>query len=203
MRNEAAIADRRNMRNLWLISYSDFTTILMIFFLATYGYTYLAKAALLKKQPQPYAENEFSARIDEMKEKLGNQIVVQDDVDKMVLLLGDKILFSSGSSELSAEAISTLEDLADSIKLTEGDVIVGGHTDDVPIKGRRFKSNWELSTARAFSVIKALTHGGIPPERLAAWGYGEYRPVVPNTNAENRNRNRRIEVVILKKKPKR
>jgi len=195
-----ALGERRTPRQLWLISYSDFMTILMIFFLAMYGYTYLAKVNLLKSNPQKYARTEFSARMNEMKQKLGKQLVVKEDVDKVTLQLSDKILFASGSAALNREAIPTLEDLAKSVKLMEGEVIVSGHTDDVPVVGGRFKSNWELSAARAFSVIQALTKAGLSPQRLAAWGFGENRPVVPNTSAENRAENRRIEVIILKKK---
>jgi chemotaxis protein MotB len=111
-------------------------------------------------------------------------------------------LFASGSATLSEDARTTLEELANSIKLTEGDVIIEGHTDNAPILGRRYKSNWELSAARAFSVINALSDRGIEPRRLAAWGFGENRPVAPNDGAVNMAKNRRIEIVILKKKAK-
>lgn len=202
MPSRSALGERRAPRQLWLISYADFMTILMIFFLAMYGYTYLAKAALLKKHSQEFSESKFSGRIDEMKEKLGKQLTIQNDVDKVVLQLEEKILFASGKAALRAEAFQTLEELSNSIKLIDGDVIVSGHTDDIPVAGGRFKSNWELSAARAFSVIEALAKAGLPPQRLAAWGFGENRPVVPNISEENRAQNRRIEIVILKKKQK-
>lgn len=198
----AVSSERRSSRQLWLISYSDFMTILMIFFLAMYGYTYLAKASLLKAQKNRLNYEEFSGQIEKMEKTLGDQIKVQDHVDKVVVQLNDAILFPSGSASLSAAAAPALEELANSIKLIDGEVIVQGHTDDVPIRGGRFKSNWELSSARAFSVISALTEQGVPPERLAAWGFGENRPIAGNLTAEGRGQNRRIEVVILKKKPR-
>ncbi|HSH70991.1 MAG TPA: OmpA family protein, partial [Deferrisomatales bacterium] len=79
--------------------------------------------------------------------------------------------------------------------------LVEGHTDDVPIRGvlaQRFPTNWELSAARALSVVRFLQEvGGVDPARLAAAGYGEYRPAVPNDSAENRARNRRIELKLV------
>jgi len=73
---------------------------------------------------------------------------------------------------------------------------VEGHTDNLPIHTERFHSNWELSAARAISVIKYLHQNGIPQERLSALGYGEYRPVAPNDTPEHRSLNRRIEILI-------
>lgn len=198
----APVERRSSNRQLWLISYSDFMTILMIFFLAMYGYTYLAKMSLLKAQKNQINYAEFAGRVQDMQKKIGGQIKVQDNVDKVIVQLSDKVLFPSGSAVLSPESVSTLEELAKSIKLIEGEVIVQGHTDNVPVRSARIKSNWELSSARAFSVIAALTQQGVPPERLAAWGFGENRPLAENTTAEGRAENRRIEVVILKKKPK-
>lgn len=195
----SSVVEKRGSRHIWLISYADFMTILMIFFLAMYGYTYLAKETLMKQQAQ-YSATDFSTQIDSMKEKLGKQLKVQEDIDKVVLQLDDKILFASGRADLSGAAAATLDDLAKSVKLMNGDVIVQGHTDNVPIVSKKYRSNWELSAARSFSVIDALKARGVPVERLAAWGFGENRPVVENDTFEHRSQNRRIDIVILKKK---
>jgi chemotaxis protein MotB len=196
----ASVREKRSSRHIWLISYADFMTILMIFFLAMYGYTYMAKQALIKRQPR-FSDRDFTNQISDMKQKLGSQLKVLEDVDKVVLEVSDQILFSSGHAELNPSAGATLDDLAKSVKLMNGDVIVQGHTDDVPVVGGRYKSNWELSAARSFSVIDALTARGVPVKRLSAWGFGENRPMVANDSDEHRALNRRIEVVILKKKP--
>jgi chemotaxis protein MotB len=75
---------------------------------------------------------------------------------------------------------------------------IEGHTDDVPISTREFRSNWELSTARAATVIRFLTERvGFDPRRLSAAGYGEFHPRVANDTPENRARNRRVDIVIL------
>jgi chemotaxis protein MotB len=175
-------------------------TILMIFFLAMYGYTYLAKAALIKSQRYKKPVTDFGLMVHGMQQKLGDQIRLENESDKVVVRLGEKILFPSGSAQLNKEAAQTLADLANSIKLVDGDVVVQGHTDNVPIAGGQFKSNWELSAARAFSVIEALKANGVEAQRLAAWGFGENRPIAGNDTAVNRAQNRRIEIIIFKKK---
>lgn len=184
---------------LWLISYADFMTVLMIFFLAMYGYTHLGKESVMKAQKLS-GYQEFMVVVQKMQEKLGDQLKVEESVDKVTLKVGEKVLFPSGSARLSAPAVATLAELANSIKLLEGDVIIEGHTDNIPVVGGPFKSNWELSAARAFSVINALSDNGVDARRLAAWGFGENRPVAANDTADNRAKNRRIEVIVMRKK---
>lgn len=190
----ASSADRRSARQLWLISYSDFMTILMIFFLVMYGYMLLVKA---QSAPRRRPGDPFSISITQLKNDLGRQVEVRTNGKRTTIALTDSVFFPSGSAALAKEAGTTLDQLAKSIKLVRGQVIVEGHTDNVPIRTARFRSNWELSAARAFSVIRALTERGVPPERLAAWGFGEYRPVAPNDREADREKNRRIEIVIL------
>jgi len=200
-RTRASASDRRAPIQLWLISYSDFMTILLIFFLCMYGYTHMARMSLLKSQQKHISYDDFSKLVNKLKGSLGQNLEVINGVDKVVVQLREKILFQSGRANLTTDAVGTLAELANSIKLVDGDIIVQGHTDTVPVVGGPFKSNWELSAARAFSVIEALTQSGVMPERLSAWGFGENRPMAPNDKEENRIQNRRIEVVILKKKP--
>jgi flagellar motor protein MotB len=188
----------RTPYQIWLVSYSDFMTILTIFFLAMYGYTYLDAASLLFQKKEIITYSAFSDLVQKLQGEVGDQLKVQDEVDKVTIELGEKILFASGSEKLTSHANRTLLDLAESLKLVNGDVIVQGHTDNVPIVGGQFRSNWELSAARAFSVIEALTEKGVPAERLAAWGFGENRPRAPNNSAQHRAQNRRIEIVVLK-----
>lgn len=189
-------SERRTAEKLWLVSYSDFMTIMMIFFLAMFGYTYIIKN---QEKPQAILFSEFTSMMSDIKARLGDQIRLLDDVSRTTVELGEGVLFPSGKAELNPSAINLMRELAASIKRTDGDVIVEGHTDDVPIVSGRYKSNWELSSARAFSVVSQLARYGIEPSKLYAWGFGENRPVVPNDSVENRQRNRRINIVILKK----
>jgi chemotaxis protein MotB len=86
------------------------------------------------------------------------------------------------------------------LQSTPYEVFVAGHTDDQPIRGGVFKSNLALSAARAAAVVDFfLQHGFVSPDRIATMGYGEYRPVVPNTSEADRERNRRVEIILSAK----
>jgi chemotaxis protein MotB len=107
------------------------------------------------------------------------------------------ILFPSGVAVLSGEARGVLTQLADTIKPFPNAMRVEGHTDNRPIATSAFPSNWELSSARAASVVHLFTQTGIAPQRLAVIGLGEFRPLHPNDSAAHRNANRRVVLVIL------
>lgn len=107
------------------------------------------------------------------------------------------ILFDSGVAQLSPPAIQALQRLAAALAPWPNAVRVEGHTDDRPIRTATFPSNWELSAARAASVVHLFMDHGIAAERLAVVGFGQYRPVMPNTTTAGRNANRRVAVVIL------
>jgi len=111
--------------------------------------------------------------------------------------------FESGRAELTEEMQGQMDQLAPVLKklADKFDIVVEGHTDNVPIFTRQFASNWELSTARATNVVMyLLDRKGFPPKRMAAVGYGEYHPIVPNDTEQNRKRNRRV-VFFVKNNP--
>ena len=117
---------------------------------------------------------------------------------RMVIDLKQDILFPSGSAELSVIGVETLAEVADALaEFPDRQFQVEGHTDNVPIKSDRFPSNWELSTARAVSVVTLFAGRKIAPENLSAAGFGEFQPRADNGSAEGRALNRRIEVVML------
>jgi chemotaxis protein MotB len=107
-----------------------------------------------------------------------------------------KMLFDTGSARLSRTAIKLLRDVADILKPLSNQILVEGHTDNVPIRNILFPSNWELSAARAASVVHLLNRFGITPGRMAAIGYGEYRPIADNASEEGRQKNRRVALII-------
>jgi chemotaxis protein MotB len=107
------------------------------------------------------------------------------------------ILFASGEARLSGESTAVLRRLAETLQPFPNPVRVEGHTDNVPIKTREFRSNWELSAARAATVVHLLMEQGVEPSRLAVIGLGEYRPAQPNSTPAGRNANRRVLLVIL------
>ncbi len=120
----------------------------------------------------------------------------------LVITFVSEILFDSGKAQIRPEAYEALNKVAKVVKekVSDRDIGVEGYTDNVPIKRSGWKSNWELSTARATSVLHYLIEDGkLNPSHLAAIGYGEYRPVTTNDTPEGRQKNRRVEIVILPK----
>jgi len=107
------------------------------------------------------------------------------------------ILFNSGSSELSAKSEPLLRELAEKIQPLDNVIHVEGFTDNIPINNFEFISNWELSASRAASVVHLFTRLGIDPQRMAAIGYGEFRPIAGNDTAAGRAKNRRVVLVIM------
>lgn len=107
------------------------------------------------------------------------------------------ILFPSGSAQLQTSAVGVIEKLGEALAPFPNAIRVEGHTDNRPIKTVAFISNWELSAARAGSVVRVLASKGVEPGRLAVIGYGENRPTQPNDTVDGRNANRRVVVVIL------
>lgn len=107
------------------------------------------------------------------------------------------ILFPSAGAQLATNAAGIMERLAKVLAPFNNLIRVEGHTDNRPINTVAFYSNWELSAARAASVVRVLASHGVAPERLAVIGYGETRPRAPNTTAEGRDQNRRVVMVIL------
>lgn len=135
------------------------------------------------------------------KEIAGRQVKLEMAERGLVLTFVSEVLFDSGKAILRPEAQETLSKVAGVIseKVPDRDVGIEGHTDNEPIKHSGWKSNWELSTSRATSVLHSLEDQGVNPRQMVASGYGEYRPVDSNETAEGRQQNRRVEIVILPK----
>lgn len=131
---------------------------------------------------------------------VGDHITVQILNNKIIVRIQGTILFESGSELFTAHAAPILEQIIHIFKAyPEYSINIRGHTDDVPIATLRFPSNWELSAFRATTVLKYLIEKGVSPFRLTATGYGSILPLKPNSTAENRATNRRVEFVLEKK----
>lgn len=117
---------------------------------------------------------------------------------QMVLKLPSGILFASGQAELSKEGQAALKEVNDILlDFKDRRFMIAGHTDSIPIRSRKYKNNWQLSNARALSVVQFMIEAGFPPTNVAAAGYGEFDPVAPNDTEENRQLNRRIEIILV------
>src|SRR5271154_6240556 len=138
----------------------------------------------------------------QLQDEINNKQVKVEMQDKgLVITFVSEVLFDSGKAKLRKDSYSKLDKVADVLNTTVADLNVGieGHTDNQPIKKSGWKSNWELSTARALSVLHYLSDKSVAQPRLRATGYGEYKPVAPNDTKEDRQKNRRVEIVILPK----
>ncbi len=125
------------------------------------------------------------------------QIELSELRGKMTVKLKDKVLFPSGSAKLNAEGQKALDAVAEVFRDLKGtNVFVAGFTDDVPTAAGLYKDNWDLSSARAISVVRDLASKGVPPAMLGAAGFSQFRPVAPNDSAGNRSLNRRIEIAL-------
>lgn len=114
--------------------------------------------------------------------------------------LKDSILFSSGSAETSEQAQKIFDEIALILKNYSNPVQVEGFTDNIPINSAKYPTNWELSSARASAIVKYLAMKGVAPERLSAVGYGEYQPVATNATEAGRAQNRRVAIMVAKRK---
>jgi chemotaxis protein MotB len=116
---------------------------------------------------------------------------------RMIVELPAQVLFPSGSAELTGDGGKALAEVAKILRtMRSRRYIVAGHTDNIPVATSQFRSNWELSTARAVEVTNALVRGGLRPEQLVAAGYSEYDPVARNATEKGRQKNRRIEIIL-------
>ncbi len=119
----------------------------------------------------------------------------------LVMRLSDTIMFNLGAAEILPEAIPLLKKIAFIIFKTSCAVCIEGHTDNLPIHTRKFPSNWELSTARAVNVLRYFTEKEkVPIQRISAVGFGEFQPIFANDKPEHRAKNRRVEIVFVRKK---
>lgn len=173
---------------------------------AAYGKTQSDKSALegalaeLKKRKEETEARvaEFKALLEKFKGLIDSgKLKVTIREGRMVVELATDILFASGSASLSKDGKAAIVEVAELLKtIPVRKFQVEGHTDNVPMKGA-FKSNWELASARALTVLHAMVDAGLAPERISAARFGDSRPTRDNATPENRAANRRIEIVVV------
>ncbi|MGD8912834.1 MAG: flagellar motor protein MotD [Candidatus Thiodiazotropha sp.] len=117
--------------------------------------------------------------------------------DRVIINMKDKMLFPSASAHLSRAAVKALRSISRVLDTVPNQIQVEGNTDNRPINTEEFPSNWELSAARAASVVHLMTRMGIEPQRMSAIGYAEHRPVADNSTESGRAKNRRVSLIIM------
>ncbi len=160
------------------------------------------KAALEASSQQ--RQKQYDALVQGLsKEVEKGQLQVRQYQNMLAVDLAEQIFFDSGRAALKAGGKDVLKKVADALKGYESKIIrVVGHTDNVKVAKSlqgTFPTNWELSVARATNVVRFLQDAGIPPERMIPSGRGEYDPVAPNDTPEGRQKNRRIEIMLIDK----
>ncbi|MCX7896918.1 MAG: flagellar motor protein MotD [Rhodocyclaceae bacterium] len=129
------------------------------------------------------------------------QVRVTEGMLGVTVEISASILFDSGEARLKPEAVGVLAEVGRILASTDFPITVEGHTDNVPINSLLFPSNWELSGARAASVVRLFIEVGVDPRRLSAVGYAEQRPIADNATPEGRSRNRRVAINLEAKSP--
>ncbi len=165
-----------------------------------------------KMQQQPRADSEGKERqqaAENMKKVAKNvldvmqplvregQVRVTQSPRGVTVEINASVLFKSGEAILQPQSMETLAAVARVLSQVDNPIQVEGHTDNVPIKSLSFPSNWELSSARAGSVVRLFAEQGVPPARMVAIGYADNRPLDTNATPDGRSRNRRVNVLIL------
>jgi chemotaxis protein MotB len=211
----------------WLLTYADLITLLLAFFVVMYSMSRIdakkfgAVANALTGALSGQNAVLDRTRSDELlgggplktgalrlmqrqlqqtiqRERMENAISSDLSERGLVIHVREGALFDEAKAELAPGAVAILHAIGDEIRNLANDVRVEGHTDPRPISTARFPSNWELSTARATSVLRFLVDStGFAPTRISAVGYGHYRPVASNDTSEDMAKNRRVDIVIL------
>lgn len=204
---------------LWLVVLCDMMTNLMLFFIVMYAFTRQPEEARKKfveglqstleesrqkeekaqELIQKFQEKEAAGALKELFKKAGLQEMAEVELTErqIKVTFSAPILFRSGEAELSQKAKEALAPVGKLLSTLPNAAVVEGHTDAIPVVSGPYRTNWELSVARAHSVLDHLSKAhSVPEARFVVAGYGEYRPVDSNLTRVGRARNRRIEVVI-------
>ena len=212
-----------SMHERWLISYSDFITLLFAFFVVMYSVSQIDKdkyqalnetlnnaftsnnTLSTREQTAPSSvasENSGMAALAiQLAETLAALPIASDlqfseSENWLELSLASEVLFASGRAQPSAEAKVVFDEIGTLLRESNHAIQIAGHTDNVPIANERFRDNWSLSAARALAVIELFRAADLAPERLSAAAFGEYKPVADNSTESGRKKNRRVVVRI-------
>jgi len=145
-------------------------------------------------------ENEISQNINKALEQYiqSAKVSIIENSEGVTIHLLETLLFETGSDNLKPEAQNVLNKLSDLIQNLPNNIRVEGHTDNVPINTIQFPSNWHLSIARSLNTAYYMIQKGVNPQKISILGYSEYKPIRPNDTPEDRAKNRRVDIVIMK-----
>jgi len=206
-------AEEGDDSELWMLPYATLMLTLVILFISFYALSksnsveYETAIADLASTDTRSGKGEVARKEIALAKSMNDEISKSGMKDKAQVLISARsiklklespALFDSGSAELKEDVLPLFGALNAQLKQMDNRIEVEGHTDNIAIHSDRFRSNWELSAARAFSVIYFFIKSGLDPARMVAHGFGEYRPGFSNDAEEGRARNRRIEITIVR-----
>lgn len=198
----------------WLVTYLDVITLLLVMFVvmlalsggpsdvadgqAELAVSELVVAPALPSESLPSAADLFARQAQATLQAAGltDNITVIAQQDGVRFRISNDILFASGDSVLSGEGKRQLAQLVPLLADADYQITVAGYTDSLPIRTDRFPSNWELSSARAGSVVRLFEAAGVARNRMQAAGYADTRPLFRNDTEQGRSRNRRVEIIL-------
>lgn len=206
----------------WLVTYGDMITLLLTFFILMIVILNEAENNIYRMVNLLLNETELKLNNYVESKRLSDYIQIQRTTKGVQLTVSGEYFFDINSAVLSSELREILAHIGGTVKQSrllsieddrelrgfyralrqnrhklDVEIRVEGHTDNWPIRGGRYESNWELSSARALEVVRYLSHAsGIPEGKFSALGYGEFRPIASNENSEGRSKNRRVEIFI-------
>jgi len=209
---------------LWMVTYSDMVTLLLAFFVLLFSFSSIEKAKFTQAMASIRAamglmnrttvmvppiqrrilpiQRKFEKSMEEVIREVQNIPDIQDNIsyektdEGVRIRISNPVLFDIGKAGLKPDIYPILDKIATVLKSNAFDVVVEGHTDNIPIDNDEYHSNWELSAARAVSVVEYFIKQGVNPRRFQAVGYGEYQPLADNSTEEGQQKNRRVEIFI-------
>ena len=205
--------------NDWLATYSDMITLLMAFFVIFFSASKV-DMQLFEELKNGFVSDKLNTTTGSPLKMLYNQldstfdnsamdnprVDIEKDFRGINILLGSESLFSSGEASLTPAGRQTIDEICLSLDSIVGKynltMDIEGHTDDTPIRSFRFPSNWELSSARAATVLRQMIENGLPPQNSRAIGFADVKPAIKPFDAEgnyvkgSREKNRRVEIII-------
>ena len=195
----------------WLTTYADMMTLLMTFFVLLFAMSTLDPVKLeqfgdslgqsqgSKKKTKKVSLSQINKEVKKLvvEQELQSQVKVRMDARGVTLEIASDLAFGSGTATLSSSIMDFLVKLVGTMEKATYAIAVEGHTDNDPIRSSKFPSNWELSASRASAVIRYLTSQGIPADKFRAIGFGDTAPKVANDTAQNKAKNRRVDITFL------
>ena len=195
----------------WLTTFADMMTLLMTFFVLLFAMSTIDPVKLeqfgqsfgeqqgSRKKTKKVSLSQINMEVKKLvkSQELQQQVKVRMDARGVTLEIASDLAFNIGSADLSFAIEDFLIKLVETMGKATYAIAVEGHTDNVPIRSSTFPSNWELSAARASAVIRFLTSQGVAADKFRAIGFGDTAPKVPNDSAENRAKNRRVDITFL------